>query len=316
GNLTIIARTISNFSSLNTEFTQDFLGGRRFKRDELEGFYSALEHNCFGQYQKEMSFHYINNHIFQFRNLFFKYVDFTTGYLFNTPIIKNNLQKNIFNTFTILENKNPPQQFIELITNGFIRKKKGVFVSVNPSDLVDYLLNSYFAKIKQVSTATINTIFALHKKIKKSKNKKYFKRQQKRLRLLKIKIKFLNNFIGNIGDIEYNSKKDFKIERKKILDNKKRLINNRLKNINDVKFFVREAFKEEIKSFKQNPNQFVLKRLFKPNFPRITIRSINYASFLKYLKIRLQYKIRENLKELFFSNTSNISTLTRANSGL
>jgi len=295
-NLKIIINELINKFLQDEAFTLSFLRGKRFSSNELKSVTQLLKKDCFNQRQF-LSVFFLNNYIFQLRNLFLTQHDFKAKQLFSNGSLANSLQVLVKNTFQSLTlDKN----LVDKLTNGFSRIKKAKKVNILPSELPNYILNSYFRKLQWITTQKARQIITLRKKMKKEAAKKNSN---------KFKLKNYSNTLQNLtaflstflGDIEFSGATDFKKKRKLILDGLKKQISERLPHF-DLSHLITKAYQKELFSFQQNLNQYVFKRVFKPQFPQIQIQEITYDSFIHYFEIKIRYKLRELLKDYFISS--------------
>ena len=288
----IINFLISKFEN-DVKFTLTFLAGKRFNSNEIKDIRNMLGKNCFGQRQI-LSIFYLNNHIYQIRNIFFKTFDFPATLLQNP---ENNLQQ----TFSdILLNLKSTSSFISNVSNGFTKKKKKrEIISVHEGNLFQHLLNLYFRKCKSLTTRLAQRIITLRDEKSRLTIQKSIERIEKSLRFTKKK---LNSFIT---PFRFTTKKQFKTERDIQFNTIKTQILQKINvyTLNDLYQKIGIIFNDEIEAHFHSDNQYVMKSIFKPSFPSIKIFDISFDSFLEYIEDKIRYKIRENFKKLFMTNT-------------
>ncbi len=289
----ILDYLISKFEN-DEEFTLTFFAGKRFSSRQIQEIRNALEKNCFGQRQNLSTF-YLNNHIYQIRNLFFKVFDFPSS-LLHTP--QNKLQSLISE---ILLNMNNLPSFIKYIANNFTRKKNRKVILISEDNLFQYLLNLYIKNCKSLTTRLAQRIFALQKKKHKLTKNKSIERIDKSIRATEKKLFSL------ITPFHFGTKKQFLRERSDQIDNIKAQF---LQEINtftsdDLYRFIEDIFIEECEAHFHVDNQYVLRSLFKPKFSPIRIFEISFNSLMKYIATKIRYKIREHLKQFFMTDTIN-----------
>ena len=278
------------------EFTISFLKGKRFYFGALKEFKQALLYDCFHGRQ-DLSNDFLNNYVLHVRNLFFSCNDFQSEKLFLESDFSNSLQKRVKEKFQSLY---LTDELIERVATGFNRKKKGKDISVPRSTLAEYMLDCYFRKLQWITTRKAQQILSLRKKIKMEEKIK--KRNHIKLERYHIRLKNLISILSLlIGDMEFSSQKEFKKKRALLLEPLKKRFLDRIETL-DIERLIREGYHKELLDFKQSQNQFVLKRIFKPHFPKIMIGGIDYDSFIQYFVFKLQYKVRELLKQYFISN--------------
>jgi ribosomal protein L37E len=186
---------------------------------------------------------------------------------------------------------------LEKAANSFSRTKKKKEIAVLPSQLAEYVLDGYFGKIRWLTGRKARQIISLRNKLKKEKGKS---NSNKIIKLTESLRSLENSLSTFIGTIEFSCESEFKKKRKLVLAGSKRAFLEKITGI-DLPPLIAKAYQKELLTFQQNPNHYVLKRVFKPNFPQIKIRAINFDSFLQYFETKLQYKVRDLLKERFIS---------------
>ncbi len=290
----IIGELIDKFRQ-DKAFTFLFLRGKRFSSKELKVFKQVLNQDCFKKKQS-LSIFFLNNFIFQLRNLFLAQNDFESKALFSDISLTNSLKNLSRETFKSLR---LDDCLLEKVATGFSRIKKKKEIAILPSELPEYVLDGYFRKIQWLTNRKAQQIISLREKIKKedAKRKSSANKLVEYSKSLQNLVGFISTFIG---DAEFSCEKEFKKKRKLILDGFKKGILEEIVDL-DLHQLITEAYHKELLDFRQNPNSYLLKRVFKPNFPRIKIADINHDSFIQYFEIKLQYKIREFLKEYFIS---------------
>ena len=290
----IIGELIDKFRQ-DKAFTFLFLRGKRFSSKELKVFKQVLSQDCFKKKQS-LSIFFLNNFIFQLRNLFLSQNDFESKGLFSDISLTNSLQNLLRETFKSLR---LDDCLLEKVATGFSRIKKKKEIAILPSELPEYVLDGYFRKIQWLTNKKAQQIISLKEKIKKENTKR--KINTKKLVEYSKSHQNLVDFISTfLGDAEFSCEKEFKKKRKLILNGIKKSILEEIVHLN-LHQLITEAYHKELLDFRQNLNSYVLKRVFKPNFPRIKIAEINYDSFIQYFETKLQYKVRELLKEYFIS---------------
>jgi len=289
---TIIGALIDKFKH-DKGFALSFLRGKRFSSKELSEIRSALSKDCFKKRQS-LSVFFINNFILQLRNLFLAQNDFESKDLFSDISLTNPLQALVRETFKSLK---LDDYLLEEVANSFSRTKKKKEIAVLPSQLAEYVLDGYFRKIRWLTGRKARQIISLRNKLKKEKGKSNSNKFVKLTKSLRSLEDSLSTFMG---DAEFSCENEFKKKRKLVLAGPKRALLEKITCL-DLSPLITKAYQKELLAFQQNPNHYVLKRIFKPYFPRIKIGAINFDSFLQYFETKLQYKVRDLLKERFIS---------------
>ncbi len=292
-NLKIIVGTLIDKFRHDDAFTSSFLRGKRFSSKELSEIRRELSQDCFKKRQS-LSIFFLNNFILQLRNLFLAQNDFESKDLFSDISLTNPLQVLVREAFKSLK---LDDSLLDKVANSFSRTKKKKDIAVLPSQLAEYVLDGYFRKIQWLTSRKARQIISLRNKLKKEKGKSNSNKILKLTKSLRSLIDSLSTFIGVV---EFSCENEFKKKRKLVLDGLKRAILEKITRI-DLLQLITKAYQKELLDFQQNPNHNVLKRVFKPNFPRIKIGAINFDSFLQYFETKLQYKVRDLLKERFIS---------------
>ena len=287
----ILDYLISKFEN-DEEFALTFLAGKRFSSKQIHEIQNALEKNCFGQRQNLSTF-YLNNYIYQIRNLFFKVFNFSSSLLY-TP--QNKLQRLISE---ILINMNNSPSFIKYIANSFTRKKNRKVISVSEDNLFQYLLNLYIRNCKSLTTRLAQRIITLRKEKYKLTKNKSIERFDKSIRATERRLFTI------ITPFHFKTKKQFLRERNDQIDDIKAQF---LQEINtftsdDLYHLVKEIFLDECERHFHAGNQYVLRSLFKPKFNPIKISEISINSLMKYMAVKVRYKIRDHFKQFFMTNT-------------
>jgi len=290
-NLKIIVGALIDKFRHDDAFTSSFLRGKRFSSKELSEIRRALSQDCFKKRQS-LSVFFINNFILQLRNLFLAQNDFEIKDLFSDISLTNPLQVLVRETFKSLKFDD---YLLEKVANSFSRTKKKKEIAVLPSQLAEYVLEGYFRKIQWLSSRKARQIISLRNKFKKGKSN-----SNKILKLTKSLRSLVDSLSTFIGGVEFSCEKEFKKKRKLVLAGLKRAILEKITRL-DLPQLITKAYQKELLAFQQNPNHYILKRIFKPNFPQIKIGAINFDSFLQYFETKLQYKVRDLLKERFIS---------------
>ena len=292
-NLERIAKGMIQKFTKDNDFTLDFLRGKRFRQSDIQDILNLVNLNCFGKFQPFSTF-FLNNHIYQLRNIFLKQNDILVSDIVQKVPLTNPLQNNVKKIFDSLKLSNI---FLQKVENGFYKTEKKKPVQVPPSELPEYLLNQYFRKIKWITTKKAQRIIALRKKLQKEQNKK---KKASIERSLEYELQFLEKLIGVA--VDFDSMLEFKKKRDGIYNSLKGEFSSKLGREHPQKL-ISEAFDKELQDFKDSHNQYVLKRIFKPHFPSISVDSVSYDSFAYYVTKKLQYKIRELLKDYFTSKS-------------
>lgn len=302
-NLKIIVGALIDKFRHDKAFVSSFLRGKRFSSKELSEISRALGRDCFGKRQS-LSVFFINNFILQLRNLFLAQNDFESKDLFSDISLTNPLQKLVREAFKSLK---LDDSLLEKAANSFSRTKKKKEIAVLPSQLAEYVLDGYFRKIQWLTGRKARQIISLRNKLKKEKGKSNSNKIFKLTKSLRSLDDSLSTFIG---DVEFFSENEFKKKRQLVLDGLKRAILEKITFL-DLPQLITKAYQKELLAFQQNPNHYVLRRVFKPNFPQIKIGAINFDSFLQYFETKLQYKVRDLLKERFISEQFVSLTITQ-----
>jgi len=292
-NLIIIVGALIDKFKHDETFTSSFLRGKRFSSKELSEIRRALSRDCFKKRQS-LSVFFINNFILQLRNLFLAQNDFKSKDLFSDISSTNPLQALVREAFKSLK---LDDYLLEEVANSFSRTKKKKEIAVLPSQLAEYFLDGYFRKIQWLTGRKARQIISLKNKLKKEKGKS---NSDKIIKLTKSLRSLDDSLSSFIGDLEFSCENEFKKKRKLVLDSLKRALLEKI-TLLDLPQLITKAYQKELLAFQRYPNHYVLKRVFKPNFPQIKIGAINFDSFLQYFETKLQYKVRELLKESFIS---------------
>jgi len=115
----IIGEVIEKFRQ-DEAFTLSFLRGKRFSLKELKVFKQVLNQDCFKKKQS-LSIFFLNNYIFQLRNLFLSQNDFESKGLFSDISLTNSSQDLLRETFKSLR---LDDCLLENVATGFSRIKK------------------------------------------------------------------------------------------------------------------------------------------------------------------------------------------------
>ncbi len=294
-NLRIILRELINKIGTNKKFTLSFLRGIRFEKADLDDIVSFLNIDIF-QNRQNISLEFLTNYIYQIRNIFFSLNDFNVSKL-NSPetLQQKEFNKTIYNFLNF-----DPTTFYISIANGF--KKGNQKSPVSEEQLLNYLLEDYFRKINTITGYLAKRILALKKRV--------FKLQFKSEKTDRIshQINSLNKLTKKLFSIlpsfDFFTFADFKILRKKVLEPLKSDLMTYINGLNrDYLFgFINIAFKKEINEFLSADNIFVLNRIYKPFFLPISILNISMDGLQEYIIVKLQYKVRELLKEFFITD--------------
>jgi len=272
----------------DNDFALKFLSGKRFSSNELNEIWNRLRTNCFDQKQKLSTF-YVNNHIYQLRNIFLKTTDFKASAL-STP--QNQLQLAFAD---ILEGLNASSKFEKIIANGLSKKKNRRVIAIPEKEVIEYLFNQYFRKIEWTTNGLAQRIVALRKKISKTTSLLQKQTLQQSLDSINKKLFFL------VKPFNFETKQEFKLKRNLQLDELRAQFQTKLDDYKIDKLYraINNQFKVEVDSIYELNNALVLKRLFKPSFPSIRILNVSNDSLQEYLRTRIRYKIRENLNRFF-----------------
>ncbi len=293
----IISFLISKLKNDN-DFALKFLSGKLFSSNDLNEIWRFLETNCFDRKQNLSTF-YLNNHIYQLRNVFLKTVDFTSNLLNKPQDTQNELQQNFAE---ILLDLKVSSEFVKFIANGFTKKEKRKVIIVPEDELLEHLLNQYFRKIKWITNGLAQRIIALRKKIYKISFQTQTDKRQNLIRQLKENLNFIETKLFSfIKPFKFATKEEFRRERDFQLDKVKSQFQIEIVGfkIADIYQVIKNEFDNEIDSIYESNNSYVLKRLFKPNFPSIRIFDVNFDSLTQYIRTRIRYKIRKNLNRFF-----------------
>ncbi|TFF89869.1 MAG: hypothetical protein EU548_05915 [Promethearchaeota archaeon] len=157
------------------------------------------------------------------------------------------------------------ERFLMSCLHSFTKTKKRKDIALMPHELSQYFLDLYFRKIKWLSTRIAKKSMTIE---------------------------------------EFHS---FTQVRDKELDAKKRKITARLSHfsLDNLNTLSSRAFHAMITELVSEPNIFLPNHLFKPYFRRINVDIVNptYEDFLKFFQVRLRYKIKERVKELFLTDS-------------
>ena len=279
----ILEYLISKFEN-DDAFVVKFLEGKRFSSNEIKDIRNMLGKNCFEKRQMLSTF-YLNNHIYQLRNIFFRTFDFPAALLHNP---KNLLQKTISKTFLTPSSK---ASFIESIANGFTQKQKKRTVDVPENKLFDYLLNLYFRKLKSSTTRMAQRIIILRYRSHKMKDS---------INLQSTKDKLFSI----IKLFQFTTKKQFIDKRNEQIDDMKAQFQESINSFtrDDLYQLITNLFNDEINLTLRLDNQYILRHVFRPSFPNIKISKLSFTSLMEYVKTKIRYKIREHLKYFFMTD--------------
>ena len=290
-NLTQIIGHLTEIFRKDRAFTLSFLKGKRFRSEALKEIKNLLRYDCFGKRQ-DLSNEFLNNYLLQVRNLFLSCNDFQIEILYSESSCSNALQARVKESFQTLHLSD---DLMKKVASGFYRTKKGKPNSVLPSDLAEYIVDCYIRQLQWSTTRKVQQILTLKKKIvieqaKKKKNKAILTSHQRSLS------KISNSLSLLIGEVTFSSQKEFKKKRALLLELFKKELKKRIQSL-DIEHLIHESFENELLDIKQHQNHSVLKRIFKPHFPKIPLDGLHYDAFIIYFRTKLQYKIRELIKE-------------------
>lgn len=294
----ILDYLISKFEN-DDEFILTFLAGRRFNSNEIKEIRNILETNCFEQQQRLSNF-YLNNHIYQIRNLFLSSLDFQVKFLENP---KNTLHRSFSN---ILLNLHGTPSFMEEIMNSFTRTKKKKIINISKHELFSHLTSLYLRKIKFVTLKRVQRFISLRNKRKKLLEKKQNRSTHVLIKKIERSIDYTKSRLFSIIEpFQFATKNQFIRKRDTQLRDKTDKIQQKVKflDVNNLYQLVKNAFTKEINTYFHGNNQYVMKSIYKPSFPSIQISNVSFDSLLEYIETKIQYKIRENLKTLFMTKT-------------
>jgi transposase len=278
------------FGKDNTLFAS-FLSGMRLNSSQLRPFRTATGEDCFGERQKLSNF-FLNNFIFQVRNVFLAENDFTWSEMISNNDAILPLQAHVEQEIRSLD---ADDAFIERVLGGFSRTKKKKVMSVLPEALPEYFLNGYVRKVQWLTTKQAGHVISLRQQYEKEKKRK--SKLEKLEHDSERVMGAINSFFEGITLKTLNA---FKRERKSLLTLFKDSLIPDLGHV-DLNRMILEAFHLELSEFRDAKTQYVLKRLFKPSFPRIRVSELSRKSFMDYMTQHLQYKVRELLKEHFLT---------------
>ena len=291
---TIIPVLSDGFGTSESLFAS-FLSGKRLNTSQLRPFRTATAVDCFGERQNLSNF-FLNNFIFQVRNVFLTENDFTWSEMSLNGDTISPLQHHVEQEIRSL---GADDEFIERVLSGFTRMKKKKIVTVLPEALPEYFLNGYIRKIQWLTTKLAGHVLSLRKQREKE-NRRKRPRKSKLEKLKHDSERVMNALNSFLKGMTFKTLNEFKRERKSLLSRFKESLHVDLGQF-DLNQMVMEAFQSELSEFRAANNHYVLKRLFKPRFPRIRISEVSGESFLDYMARRLQYKVRELLKEQFLT---------------
>jgi len=291
---TIIPILMDSFTTNGTIF-ESFLTSKRLNSTQLKPFRKATGVDCFGDRQKLSNF-FLNNFIFQVRNMFLAKNDFTWSGSNSCSNVSSALYhyiKQEVNSLTC------DDTFIEQVSGGFTRKKKKKIVPVESDDLLEYFFSGYIRKIQWNTTKKAGRVVSSWDDIQNEKSRTN-PRSSKIKKLSQDIERCIDGIRGFFSDIDFTSLNEFKKKRKIVLDTLKKPFMERFREVN-LNHVIFKAFQVELSELQGKDGQYILKRLFKPSFPRIQVFTLNSDSFLEYMTRRLQYKVRELLKEHFLT---------------
>ncbi|MBY8981303.1 MAG: transposase [Candidatus Lokiarchaeota archaeon] len=288
-NLKRIIGYLTDIIRKDRAFTLSFLRGKRFRSETLKEIKKLLRNDCFGKRQ-DLSNDFLNNYILQVRNLFLSCNDFGMESLYSEYSGSNALQAKMRES---VQNLHLTDDLIGQISTGFHRTKKGKRISVIPSDLTDYMVDCYIRQLQWITTRKAQQILSLKKKIKQEQEKK----KKTKLSSFHLSLDKISTSLSLlIGEVTFSSQHEFKKKRALILKPFRKELKKRVKSF-EIDLLIQKSFESELLDIKQHHNQYVLRRLFKPHFPKIPIDGMHYDAFITYFTTKLQYKIRELLKE-------------------
>ena len=293
--LKVLIPALSEELAKNETLFESFLSGTRLSSSQLKPFRMAMGVDCFGERQKISNF-FLNNFIFQVRNVFLAEHDFTWSKINSNGGTITPLQAHIEQEIRSLE---ASDAFIESVLRRFTRMKKKKIVPVLPETLLEYVIDGYLRKIQWLTTKEAGQVISLQGQHEKE-NKKKRPRKSKLEKLEHDSKRAMDVITSFFEGITFKTLNEFKRKRKPLLTQFKGSLLSELEHL-DLNKMIIDAFQSELSEFQDANNQYVLKRLFKPSFPRIRVSALSYESFMDYMARRFQYKIRELLKEDFLT---------------
>ena len=301
--LKVLSKELVKTFQKDSGFQDKFLKGKRFFYPELKDILSVLKDNRFGNSSnansKPPSTHELNNLIFQLRNIFLNENDFLSYLLRDSSANLNPFQENIREFFLGLKFT---EDFCKKIVGGFLRKKKGKLDPIPEPELTYYWFTQYFRTIGTITTKKMNKFYSNLAAIQSFKERRI---KTKRQRSLTIKLRAENERIirfieQRVGMLSFASIKEFKKARDVELSLRKEDILKDLPRVS-LQDLIKDALSEELASYKKEGTHLVLKKIFKPPKLRYKIVETSFTSFYNYFKTQLRNKIRELIKEAFFT---------------
>ena len=279
----------------NETLFESFLSGTRLSLSQLRPFRMTTKEDCYGERQQLSNF-FLNNFIFQVRNVFLAEHDFTWSEMILNEGAISPLQAHVEQEIDSLE---ASDAFIESVLGGFTRTKKKKIVPVLPENVLEHVIDGYIRKLQWLTTKKAGQVLSLRRQHEKENEKK--RPRKSKLEKLEHDSECAMDVITSFFEgITFKTLNEFKHERKPLLTQFKDSMLAELEHL-DLNKMIIDAFQLELSEFRDASNQYVLKRLFKPSFPRIRVNELSRESFVDYMARRFQYKVRELLKEHFLT---------------
>lgn len=135
-----------NKFNCDTDFSIQFLSGKRFKYEEVKDVILGIDIDCYGEKSK-ITVNYLNNMIGQIRNIFFYNFDFANHDSCSLNFIE-----------TIIESlKSKNFQLSSEIANSFTKKENKENVFINENELYSYILDLFFRRVSNIATKQYKT---------------------------------------------------------------------------------------------------------------------------------------------------------------
>ena len=201
---TIIPILMDSFTTNGTIF-ESFLTSKRLNSTQLKPFRKATGVDCFGDRQKLSNF-FLNNFIFQVRNMFLAKNDFTWSGSNSCSNVSSALYhyiKQEVNSLTC------DDTFIEQVSGGFTRKKKKKIVPVESDDLLEYFFSGYIRKIQWNTTKKAGRVVSSWDDIQNEKSRTN-PRSSKIKKLSQDIERCIDGIRGFFSDIDFTSLNEFK----------------------------------------------------------------------------------------------------------
>lgn len=295
--------------SKDLEMATRFLKGENLYGEAMDPFYEATSYDVFDRKQF-MTNYFLNNHLKQLKNLLLSSKNpairthvksLTAQLLGTTPRLTPIIEKSIGN-----------------MGNSFKKKEKGRYVPVGPENVLLHLMKQFIWKINMFTTYDAkgilfqkNKMANLQEKERKKRDLEKKKRFNEQIReinaLLKKREERLISFFPELemrihGLKNLEDLKEFKKERKALLADRKLEYLERT-NFN-LPQYLKDALTEKLSELgSEESSKNLLLSIFSPSFGKISVNSLSFDSFKTFVKTKIEYAIRSELKTLFLSTS-------------